>query len=211
MSRWFARWFSRSPAKPVDRPIGKAELEGILREALRPEREAMHDVHDAVEAIREVSSELVENVKKLARAHGRTALRVEEIERRVLAAAAGPSPRTDQRASPVAEPLAAASELLDALDLLDHVVTSTAFAASPSAIQGLERVRARLTEFLGANGYERIAPWGQVPDGTLFKVVGTEVDPRVPSQAVTHVVRAAVRRGDCVLREGEVITAREES
>jgi molecular chaperone GrpE (heat shock protein) len=95
-------------------------------------------------------------------------------------------------------------ELLDALDLLDEAVR----LADPALAPGLMGVVARLGSFLSHAGLTRLVPLGQPPDGRLFRVVGTESHSSLAEGSIARVVRAAVLRGEHLLREGEAITVR---
>ena len=60
----------------------------------------------------------------------------------------------------------------------------------------------------GAGGAGAADGSGEAPDGRLFRVVGAEPSAALPEGVVARVVRAAVLRGDEILREGEVIVTR---
>jgi molecular chaperone GrpE (heat shock protein) len=151
-------------------------------------------------AMRTESSESSETLRKMTRSLGRTALRVEEIERKLDAA---PTSRDSATES------ADIGALFDALDLLDRMTQASRRASQGEVAVGLEGVSNRIARFLDSAGFTRIATLGVVPDGHLFKVVGTAQVEHATPGTIIEVVRAAIRRGDLVVREGEVITAAE--
>jgi hypothetical protein len=151
---------------------------------------------------------LLDSVQKSSRAQARLALHVEDLERKLegglaelrgsLSAlrgrAAGDSPGVGPRWD----------ELLDALDLLGEAT----LLADGALASGLAGVAARLERFLAQAGLSRLAPLGQPPDGRLFRIVGTQPHPSLVEGAVVRVVRAAVLRGEHLVREGQVIIVR---
>lgn len=198
MWAWLKRLFCGAPAEQADRdstgempPWAEDLLQALEREPATPPW-----VQD-----------LTENTQRAARASGKAALRVEELERKVEGGLAD-----IQRALRDLRPAGGAElrwdELLDALDLLDEAAVSLPEGAAGA---GLRSVSARIERFLAQGGLERHAPLGAAPDGRLFQIVGTEEDEDLPEGAVTRVVRAAVTRGDRVLREGQVLTNRRTS
>jgi hypothetical protein len=72
-------------------------------------------------------------------------------------------------------------------------------------------VVARLEAFLANSGLTRLAPLGELPDGRLFRVVGNQTHSTLPEGSVARVIRAAVVRGEQLIREGEAITVRNPS
>ena len=227
-------WFRSRTARRVDPTGGEPGPDGAADPAADPAAavwriEARADeslavlrvLHADLQQLRAESGETSESLKKLARSHGRTALRVEEIERKLealplAAATAGdaPVPRAPE-------------ELFDALDLLDRALEAARRLGSLELADGLGGVHARLVQYLAAAGFNRVAPLGLLPDGRLVRVVGTadvanvrEADP-TPEHAelpdrmgesidgrVVTVVRAAITHGERLVREGEVITAK---
>jgi molecular chaperone GrpE (heat shock protein) len=154
---------------------------------------------------------LLEAVQKSSRAQARLALQIEDLDRKLeggLAewrnSSAQKSAATGLSAGP--EPLW--ENVLDALDLLDEATR----LADPALAPGLAGVTDRLVRFLAHSGLTRLAPLGHQPDGRLFRVVGTQPYPsNLVEGDVIRVVRAAVLRGEHVVREGEVITVRNPS
>lgn len=97
--------------------------------------------------------------------------------------------------------------VFDALDALD---AARELAADPHLAEGLARVGERLELFCASRGFRRVTSLGAAPDGNLMRVVGTERSAQPPGQ-VLRVVRAALLRGEQLVREGSVIiSAREE-
>ncbi len=170
-------------------------FEDALRRAESAEAENTRALTERLDRLRDEASETNEALKKLARSFGRTALRVEEIERRVASL---------DGASPVAPDHEA---LFDALDLLDRALDTLDRAAAPELAAGLDGVQARLVRHLEGEGYSRLAPLGEKPDGASMRVVGAVTSGRTEG-TIVQVVRAAIRRGQRLVREGEVITAR---
>ncbi len=80
--------------------------------------------------------------------------------------------------------------------------------ADVALASGLAGVVARLERFLAYSGLTRLAPIGHPPDGRLFRIVGTQPHNSIPEGIVVRVVRAAVLRGEHLVREGQVITVR---
>lgn len=156
------------------------------------------------------ASALLEAVQKSSRAQARLALQVEDLDRKLegglaewRSASAQKSAATGLSAGP--EPRW--EDLLDALDLLDEATR----LADPALAPGLAGVTDRLVRFLAHSGLTRLAPLAQPPDGRLFRVVGTQPYPSLVEGDVVRVVRAAVLRGEHLVREGEVITVRNPS
>jgi len=153
-----------------------------------------------LDLLRAESGDTAEALKKLARSFGRSSLRIEEIERKV--------DTMSQGAGTQAMPERDLAALFDALDLLDRAVDSLDRVAAPELAAGLDGVQARLVRHIQAEGFTRIASRGGAPDGTLVRVVGTIESADAIDGQVVGVVRAAIKHGDRVVREGEVITAR---
>ncbi|KFE62429.1 hypothetical protein DB31_4139 [Hyalangium minutum] len=151
---------------------------------------------------------LAEAVQKSARAQARWGLQLEELERKLEGGFADlRSALLSSLSAPPGAPSQVApewSELLDALDLLEEAIR----LADPALAPGLKGVVARLERSLSHAGMTRVAPLGQLPDGRLFRVVGTEPRPGLAEGSIARVVRAAVLRGGALLREGEAITVR---
>jgi len=151
---------------------------------------------------------LLEAVQKSARAQARLALQVEDLERKLegglaewrgsLSAQKGDAPGV----APGTE--LHWDELLDARDLLEEA----ARVADPVLASGLAGVMERLDRFLSRAGLRRLASLGHPPDGRFFRVVGTQPHPNLAEGAISRVVRAAVLRGEHLVREGEAITVR---
>ncbi|MDC0713145.1 nucleotide exchange factor GrpE [Stigmatella sp. ncwal1] len=151
---------------------------------------------------------LLDAVQKSSRAHARLTLQVEDLERK-LEGGLSEMRGTLQSLKATGPGRPPASEphwdvVLDALDLLDEAVR----VASPELAPGLAGVAARLENFLVSSGLTRLVPAGHPADGRVFRVVGTEPHVGLPEGAVVRVVRAAVLRGDRLVREGEAITVR---
>ena len=185
--------------------LTQAQLARLFAESLLPiqrrldeSAERLGRIESEAAALRTESSESSETLRKLTRSLGRTSLRIEEIERKVDAAQTARDPASES---------ADFGLLFDALDLLDRMSRATQQTDLREVSVGLEGVSGRITRFLDSAGYTRLAAVGGVPDGQLFKVVGTAPAEHAPPGTIITVVRAAVRRGDHVVREGEVITA----
>jgi hypothetical protein len=157
------------------------------------------------------ANELAQALQKSARAHARLTLQVEDLDRKLegglaelrdaLASSRGTAPGLPS------EPEPDWGALLDALDLLDAAIR----LSDPASASGLAGVLTRLEGFLRHSGLTRLSPVGQLPDGRLFRVVGTEPHPTLAEGVVARLVRAAVLRGGQLLREGEAITVRNPS
>jgi molecular chaperone GrpE (heat shock protein) len=151
---------------------------------------------------------LLDAVQKSSRAQARLALQVEDLDRKLegglseLRGSLSSKEGTAPSLSAGTEPLWDA--LLEALDLLDEATR----LADPALAPGLAGVTERLVRFLAHSGLTRLAPLGQPPDGRLFRVVGTQPHPSLAEGVIARVVRAAVLRGEHLVREGEAITVR---
>jgi molecular chaperone GrpE (heat shock protein) len=150
--------------------------------------------------------ELLESVQRLTRAQAKLAMRVEELDNKVEGGFADLGARLSDARKPASPQDVDWDELLDAVDVLAAAVHHA--DGNPALAQGLEGVLAKIERFLAQLGIERRAPAGAPPDGRLFRVVGAEPSAALPEGVVARVVRAAVLRGDQVLREGEVIVTR---
>lgn len=156
-------------------------------------------VDGAVATLKGGQDELLESVKKLARANQKLALQVESLSAKPAPPASAPPPPPEPRYD----------DLLDAMDALEHAVEGMGDdAAHASLVDGLEGVLARLERHLDHVGITRVGARGEPPEPRLLKVVGTTDDDDIEEGAVVRVVRAGARRGERVLRVGEVITRR---
>jgi hypothetical protein len=76
---------------------------------------------------------------------------------------------------------------------------------------GLRRIVRRLESALvQPHGFDRRGARGDLVDGKLFRVVGTEASPD-RAGTIAKVVRSAIVRGDEIVRVGEVIAYRKEA
>ncbi len=199
---------SKPPMTPVPPSADANKVQEILAHLTRMQAQADEAATAAralkaeLDLLRAESGDTSEALKKLARSFGRTSLRVEEIERKLDAGVQSTG------AASVTPPERDLAALFDALDLLDRAVESLDRAAAPELAAGLDGVHARLVRHLNAEGFTRVASRGAAPDGTLVRVVGTIETSEAVDGLVVGVVRAAIKSGDRVVREGEVITAR---
>ncbi len=158
------------------------------------------------------AEELAVSLQKTSRAQGRVGARLEELERKVEGGFA------DLRSAIAAMAKAAGNqgggppvrwdELLDSIDLLTDVAASVDRQACPGLGEGLDAIAGRLGTFLEQESMVRVGARGMPLDGRVFRVVGTDDQPDLPDGVIARVVRAAVLRGDRVVREGQVITNR---
>ncbi|HEX5754507.1 MAG TPA: hypothetical protein VFZ09_50450 [Archangium sp.] len=154
-------------------------------------------------------TQLLDAVQKSSRAQARLALHVEDVERKLegglaeLRGSLSSLRGVTSAHSPGSEP--PWDELLDALDLLEEASRVAADAALASGLLG---VAARLERFLTSSGIRRLATIGHIPDGRLFRIVGTQPHPSFAEGAIARVVRAAALRGEHLVREGEAIIVR---
>src|SRR5205085_1830626 len=133
--------------------------------------------------------ELLELARKTARAQVRLTVKLDDLDAKLQGGFAdlrssGRSPSLSGQAAGEWE------EVLDALDTLDHVVTS-ADAATPALAEGLRSVTRKLEAALARASIERVCTAGLSVSGRLFRVVGTDDRPDLPAGTVTRVVRAA--------------------
>lgn len=154
-------------------------------------------------------AELQDGQQKAARAQARTALRVEETERKLEAGFSEMRAALDRsnqgRGTDQGVAFEAVFEAMDAMEDAGRVA-----GLDPAVAQGLTRVVQRLDEFLAAAGFTRHTPRGVAPNGRHFKVVGHE-ETNLPDGVISRVVRAAVTRDDRVVREGSVLISRRPS
>jgi molecular chaperone GrpE (heat shock protein) len=150
---------------------------------------------------------VLEGLQKLGRLQAKQALRLEELESKIEGGFADLRAQLEEAQRPAGD--VDWADLLDAMDALDEAARLA--AATPEVAAGLRAVLQRMDRFLGDAGVERRIPVGAPPDGRLFRVVGAEPDPALPDGVVARVVRAAVLRGDEILREGEVIVTRRDA
>jgi molecular chaperone GrpE (heat shock protein) len=149
--------------------------------------------------------ELTEAVQKQSRAAAKQSARLEatlgEIDARIAQLGATIA-RTRSHVAPGSDD---AFELVfDALDALD---AARALARDPHLADGLSRVGERLARFCEQRGFQRVTGLGSTPDAAVMRVVGTEPSAEQAAGNVVRVVRAAVLRGDQVVREGNVIVS----
>jgi len=167
--------------------------------------EAAESRRDAqLELTRRELAESHETSRKLLKALGRSSLRIEQIEAMVSA--------LGKEANPVDVAPAAAGDierLLDALDQLDRAVASAAERSLGDLVGGLTGVRDRLDMYTVSLGLTRHRTVGVEVDGALFRVVGTATAEGAAPGAIVEIVRSAVTEGRRLVREGEVIVARE--
>jgi molecular chaperone GrpE (heat shock protein) len=150
--------------------------------------------------------ELLDSLQRLTRAQAKLAMRVEELDNKVEGGFADLGARLTEARKPASPQDGDWDQLLDAMDVLAAAVHHA--EGNPALAQGLLGVLAKMERFLAQRGIDRRAPAGDAPDGRLFRVVGAEPSAALPEGVVARVVRAAVLRGDQVLREGEVIVTR---
>lgn len=157
--------------------------------------------------------ELLEAVQKSARAQAKGAVRLEALEAKLeggfadLRAALRDRPASPAASSPSPSP----DPVLDALDLLDEAARALSASGSEAVVQGLRGVTARLERFLAEGGVTRLSQASSPLDGRTFRVVGTVQRPDLAEGEPALVVRAAARRGDRLVREGEVLVNRREN
>lgn len=183
LQRWFPRWDlaadAQSQEAPVEPPAWVDELLGLMQ--------------------------------KSARTRAWLGLRLDDIERKIEGGFASLQETLRQPAQPGPGPQAEVwvwDDLLDAMDLLEEAIQTASSQGDPAMADGLRGVLIRLERFLAQAQLERLGLPGLPPDGKLFRVVGTEQMPELAEGVITRVVRAAVLRGDRVVREGAVLTNR---
>ncbi|ATB40417.1 co-chaperone GrpE [Cystobacter fuscus] len=152
---------------------------------------------------------LLDAVQKSSRAQSRLVLHVEDLERKLeggfaelrssLSSLRGATSGGSSEREPPWD------EFLDAMDLLEE---ASRVAADGALASGLMGVAARLERFLTSSGITRLASIGHIPDGRLFRIVGTQSHPSFAEGVIARVVRAAALRGERLIREGEAIIVR---
>ncbi len=171
----------------------------------KPTSEVAQPADDQV--IQQWAVELGELVQKTARAQAKLAVKLDDVAARVEGGFANLEAQR-KTSEPVSAEEVDWEELLDALDLLEAALASAEVVASPALGDGLRGVLRRLERVLSSHSLTRLKPRGELPDGRLFRVVGTHPEPELPEGVVSRVVRAAVMRGEQLVREGEVLTNR---
>jgi hypothetical protein len=155
--------------------------------------------------------DLLSLMQKSARTRAWLGLRLDDIERKIEGGFASLQ-ETLRRSVLVGSAHQAESwawdDLLDAMDLIEEAVQNASSQGDPAMADGLRGVLIRLERFLAQAQLERLGVPGTPPDGKLFRVVGTEHMPEFAEGVITRVVRAAVLRGERVVREGAVLTNR---
>lgn len=149
--------------------------------------------------------ELLEASQKGARAQVKLALKLEDLERKLQAGFADLRSAIAATASRERSALPVWDDLLDALDLLEQATSSLEAGESTGVAEGLHGVSARLSRMLDQSSLRRLGSVGARPDGRLFRVVGTQARDELPDGTIASVLRAAVVRGDEIVREGEVL------
>jgi GrpE len=151
-------------------------------------------------------SELLDSLRKVVRSNGRLGLRLDAIEAKLEAGLADVRARIVLTTPPPKEPAAVRwDDLLDALDALDRAAESAGAVSSEGMRDGLRAIVARLELIVQQAGITRVSGTGNVPDGRMFRVVGTEAHADRDDGTVVRVVRSAARSGSRVVREGEVV------
>lgn len=151
--------------------------------------------------------EVLEASRKAARAQVKLALKLDELDHKLqagftdLRSTVASSTSPGRSASPVWD------DLLDALDLLEQATSSLEAGESDGVAEGLRGVSARLSRMLEQTSLRRLGAVGTPPDGRLFRVVGTQSHRDLPDGTIASVLRAAVVRGDEIVREGEVLVS----
>lgn len=180
----------------------------IRRFTRRSRAPALPEAAPPVESTPLWVTSLQDSMQRSSRAQARLVLHVEDLERKLEGGlaelrgalcslrgeAAGAAPEAGLRWE----------ELLDALDVLEEA----SLLAEGGLASGLAGVAARLERFLAQAGLTRLYPLGQPPDGRLFRIVGTQPHSSLAEGVVVRVVRAAVLRGEQLVREGQVIIVR---
>lgn len=158
------------------------------------------------------AGQLAVSLQKTSRAQARIGARVEELERKVEGGFADLRSAIAGIARTAGIEWGAAAmkwePLLDSIDLLVEVAASVDQRAWPGLGEGLDAIAGRLGTFLEQESMVRVGARGMPLDGKVFRVVGTDDQPDLPDGVIARVVRAAVLRGDLVVREGQVITNR---
>lgn len=188
MWSWLRRLFSRPPTEPP--PVAQ-----LLPPADPPPPPP--ELVDTLDAVR-----------KSARAQAKLALRVDELHELTVAQLVALRAGVEGAAAKASIGWLPWSELLDALDLLDHAAESLAASDRGDVAEGLRRVAGRVERFLERGGFERLGAVGEPVDARRFRVVGTDDDPSLEEGEIVRVLRAAVVQDGRVVREGEVITQR---
>ena len=182
-------------------------LTRLLRKSEVPEQQAPKQDEQSDPPVPDWALEMAEMLQKTSRAQAKLAVKLDDLASRVdggftqLEGLVKSSQRV--QADEVSW-----DDLLDAMDILEAAVDSSEVRDIPALAEGLRGVVRRLERVLSKHSLTRLAPQGELPDGRLFRVVGSHPEPALPEGVVSRVVRAAVVRGDRVLREGEVLTNR---
>jgi molecular chaperone GrpE (heat shock protein) len=154
--------------------------------------------------------ELLESVQKLARAQAKLSVRIEGFESKleggfgeIRAGLAEMSSRASSAGS------LNWNELLDSMDVLEEACRSVEERGEREVVSGLRGALERLDRFLSEQGgLSRVDQTNGTLDGKIFRIVAVDERLGPPDSVITRVVRAAVLRGDELIREGELIVNR---
>ncbi len=155
----------------------------------------------------ERSDEILEAIQKQTRAAAKQSARFEAafgaLEERLATLAS----KLEQRSLVTAQVVAPELNLDPVFDALDGLDAARTLAHDPHLAEGLQRVADRLEQLCEQHGYRRLSGVGMAPDPRVMRVVGTDPRCDLPRGVVSRVVRAALLRGDRVVREGNVIVS----
>lgn len=143
-------------------------------------------------------SALSEIVRKTARTVTRIDARLDDLRSSVSALESAAERDQEELLAP----------LMDALDALSAAHDALAAGHSDGAATGLLAIQGQLEGVLERAGYRRHHQLGAPVDGRLQRVVGTVPAAAAADGSVARVVRAAITRGDRIVRGGEVIAAK---
>jgi molecular chaperone GrpE (heat shock protein) len=177
------------------------------------EKKSEAQVVPVARAPAEAPPELLDLLKKTARAQARLAARLDDVEQSLATAIAELRgtllTQLQPRAAATPAESSDANDLLDALDKLDFVADALDVGEEVEGLaDGLRAVSYKLEASLARRSIERVGTPGMEVNGRFMKVVATECRDDLPDGVVTRVVRAAALVGERVIREGEVFANR---
>jgi len=167
-------------------------------------------VQESEELIDSRIDEILESVLKLSRAQAKQGLRVEGLENKLEG---GFTEMRSEFASLAERDSSESSfnwsDLLDAMDTLEKACRSLEQREERDISAGLRGAIGRMERFLFEQaGISRINQTDGAPNGKLFRIVAVDGGLGPSDSLTTRVVRAAVLRGDKLMREGELIVNR---
>lgn len=163
---------------------------------------------DGEPATRTDVSAVADAMHKVARVQARMSLKLEDLEGKLEAGFQELRLHNSSRSPADTGVLPKLDAVFDAVDLLEEAARTARASGNSALSEGIASIGLRLVEFIEQVGLSRVGATGVPPDARLFRVVGAEAGGQThPAGVITRVVRAAVVKGNKIVREGEVLIA----